>query len=100
MSIYKYSDDEIVVEAVDEEETREAVAIALDEHLPAALRPGNRRSTEAGGFACNRQLPAGQPVQERLSPQVPPRLGKPRVAACALGSSAHSATTGQGVSVA
>ena len=76
MSIYKYSDDEIVVEVVDEEETREAVAIALDEHLPAALRPGSRRPTEGGGgFACNRQLPAAQSVQERLSPPVPPRLG-------------------------
>ena len=76
MSVYKYSDDQIVVEVVDEEETREVVAIALDEHLPAALRPGSRRPTDGGGgFACDRQLPAGQPVQERLSPPVPPRLG-------------------------
>ena len=76
MSIYKYSDDEIVVEVVDEEETREAVAIALNESPRAALRPGSRRPTEGGGgFACNRQLSAGQPVRERLSPPVPPRLG-------------------------
>ena len=75
MSVYKYSDDQIVVE-VDGEETREVVAIALDEHLPAALLPGSRRPTDGGGgFACDRQLPAGQPVQERLSPPVPPRLG-------------------------
>ena len=31
MSVYKYSDDEIVVEVVDEEDMREAIAIALDE---------------------------------------------------------------------
>ena len=76
MSVYKHSDDEVVVEVVDEEETREAVAIAPDEHLPAALRPGSRRPIEGrGGFVCNRQLSAGQPVWERLSPPVPPRLG-------------------------
>ena len=31
MSVYKYSDDEIVVEVVDEEDMREAIAIALEE---------------------------------------------------------------------
>ena len=31
MSVYTYSDDEIVVEVVDEEDMREAISIALDE---------------------------------------------------------------------
>ena len=76
MSIYKYSDSEIVVEVVDEEETRARSPLRSTSIFPQRCGPVAAGPPKGGGgCACNRQLPAGQFVQERLSPPVPLRLG-------------------------